>query len=358
MKRLICILTIFAILSISLSAGAENNDTSVTEGVSEENLNSESSNALQEVNGEESSEDAKEPTKRLEIDDFRDITTRNVNKIMSTGSYKITDVPSSSLKIPDMIPDNLTNKLENLLDDAPYSCAVYYIDLETGFEITYNADRWFGGASSIKAPFMMALLDKIERGKLSFDKEITYSYDRAGTVQISKDYDLGAKLSVRLLIEYLIYYSDNVAFSLLMNNACSLSEFRSYCKKNYGTDIYKDGLNQMNAIAPAKCLQDLYAKAKSGNEIYVWFVELLKQANENKFIRNGLPKDENGKYIYQVAHKYGMDINASNDMAIVYCGERPYALVVLTDYIGYNTQSFINKVSAAVYDIHKYIIEN
>lgn len=294
--------------------------------------------------------------KRLEIDDFRDITTANVERILSTESYKITSVNPETLRIPDTIPSALTSKLEKLLNDAPYACAMYYIDLETGYEITYNKDRWFGGASTIKAPFMMALLNKIEKGELSFDDTLTYSYDRTGTVQISKDYDLGAKLSIRLLIEYLIYYSDNVAFSLLLNQACTLSEFRSFCKENYGGDIYKSGINQLTASVVAKAFEDLYHKSKTGNEIYVWYVELLKQANENKFVRNGLPKDENGECIYEVAHKYGMDINASNDAAIVFCGERPYVLVVLTDYIGYNTQSFINKVSAAVYDIHCHII--
>ena len=119
----------------------------------------------------------------------------------------------------------------------------------------------------------MALLNKIEKGELSFDDTLTYSYDRTGTVQISKDYDLGAKLSIRLLIEYLIYYSDNVAFSLLLNQACSLSEFRSFCKSNYGGDIYKDGINQLTASVVAKAFEDLYHKSKTGNEIYVWYVE-------------------------------------------------------------------------------------
>ncbi|MBE6648625.1 MAG: serine hydrolase [Ruminococcaceae bacterium] len=320
--RLLCLLTVFATLVFSLGASAEEQPTQ---------------------------------PKRLEIDDFRDITTANVERILSTGSYKITDVPPETLTLPDNIPTDLTEKLEKILDDAPYSCAMYYIDLETGFEITYNAERWFGGASTIKAPFMMALLDKIERGEISFDDTLTYSYDRTGTVQISKDYELGAKLSIRLLIEYLIYYSDNVAFSLLLNQACKLGEFRSFCRNNYGGDIYKDGINQLNAKVVAKAFEDLYHKSKTGNEIYVWYVELLKQANENKFVRNGLPKDENGECIYEVAHKYGMDINASNDAAIVFCGERPYVLVVLTDYIGYNTQYFINRVSSAVYDIHLHI---
>ncbi len=322
--RLICLVAVFSILAFSFTASAEDETQ----------------------------------TKRLEIDRFRDITTENVNRILSSESYKITDVPSSSLKLPDSIPSELTDKLESLLNNSAYACAMHYIDLETGFEITYNEDRWFGGASTIKAPFMMSLLNKIEEGRLSFEHKLTYSYDRSGTVQISKDYDLGAKLSIRLLIEYLIYYSDNVAFSLLLNQACSLGEFRNFCKDNYGGDIYKDGINQLTANVVARAFEDLYHKSKTGNETYVWYIELLKQANENKFIRNGLPTDENGKYIYEVAHKYGMDINASNDAAIVFCGERPYVLVVLTDYIGYNTQTFINKVSAAVYDIHKYIISN
>ena len=58
--------------------------------------------------------------KRLEIDDFRDITTANVERILSTESYKITSVNPETLRIPDTIPSALTSKLEKLLNDAEH----------------------------------------------------------------------------------------------------------------------------------------------------------------------------------------------------------------------------------------------
>ena len=62
--------------------------------------------------------------------------------------------------------------------------------------------------------------------------------------------------------------------------------------------------------------------------------------------------------LYEVAHKYGMDIKSSNDAAIVYYGERPYVLVILTDYLLINTQSFMNRISSDVFKIHEYICDS
>ena len=81
--------------------------------------------------------------------------------------------------------------------------------------------------------------------------------------------------------------------------------------------------------------------------------ELLKKANANKFVKGGLPTDESGECIYEVAHKYGEDIKSLNDAAIVYYGDRPYVLVILTDYTGVYSQSFMNRISTDVYKIHQ-----
>lgn len=53
-----------------------------------------------------------------------------------------------------------------------------------------------------------------------------------------------------------------------------------------------------------------------------------------------------------------MDIKSSNDAAIVFYNDRPYVLVLLTDYLLINTQGFMNRVSADVFAIHEYICDS
>lgn len=270
-----------------------------------------------------------------------------------------TATADSGIKLPDVIDNKYLEAIKQRLDNAPYACALYYVDLETGLSVTYNPDRMFAGASLVKAEYLMMIFEMIENGEVSYDDLYTYTSanKRGGTTKIPQDFKYGDKLTLKQIIEYVVWHSDNTGFNMLQVYVCSLLKLRPWAKERYGTTFTYEGCNWLNARGVAECWKEIYQRYKAGDENYTWYVSLLLEANENKFVRGGLPKDENGEAIYQVAHKYGMDINASNDAAIVFYNDRPYFLCILTDYIGINTQSFMNKVSADVLALHEHICE-
>ena len=272
--------------------------------------------------------------------------------------------PAVTAELPEDIPGELLETLNKRLNNQTFACAMYYIDLTTGLTISYNADRQFAAASLIKAPYLMYILDMIAAGELSLDD--VHTYRRAyhyigGTGQIRYMED-GTQLTLRQIIEYIVYDSDNVAFKMLNNGydgVLSIPAFHDMAMRDYDAPYYSGTYgNVLTASGVGRMFAEIYARAERGDELYVWFVDMLKDANENKFVKGGLPTDENGECLYEVAHKYGMDIKSSNDSAIVFYNDRPYVLVLLTDYLLINTQGFMNRVSADVFAIHEYICDS
>ena len=272
--------------------------------------------------------------------------------------------PAVTAELPEDIPGELLETLNKRLNNQTFGCAMYYIDLTTGLTISYNADRQFAAASLIKAPYLMYILDMIAAGELSLDD--VHTYRRAyhyigGTGQIRYMED-GTQLTLRQIIEYIVYDSDNVAFKMLNNGydgVLSIPAFHDMAMRDYDAPYYSGTYgNVLTASGVGRMFAEIYARAERGDELYVWFVDMLKDANENKFVKGGLPTDENGECLYEVAHKYGMDIKSSNDAAIVFYNDRPYVLVLLTDYLLINTQGFMNRVSADVFAIHEYICDS
>lgn len=290
------------------------------------------------------------------------IKTQNENAFF-TVAYP---APAQGAGLPETIPQALLSKLENRLGAASFACAMYYVDLKTGFTISYNESRLFGAASLIKAPYLLYVFDMIEKGELSLDDTHTYKKNYhlfGGTGQVKNMPD-GSVLTLKEIIEYIVYYSDNTAFKMLYNTSgnaggvLSLMDFHDKANREfqapfinglYGTVLTAGGVGRMFC--------EIYGRSEE-SELFSWYVDLLKEANENVFIKNGIPTDEKGESLYVVAHKYGMDIKASNDAAIVLYGDRPYVLVVLTDYLlaGSNA-GFMAGVSSDIFKIHEYLCD-
>ncbi len=268
---------------------------------------------------------------------------------------------SEGIALPESIDPSLLETLNKRLNNQNFCCAMYYCDLKSGFTISYNAERLFGAASLVKAPYLLYIFEMIENGELSLDQEFTYKakiHKFGGTGSIKNMPD-GTKLTLREIIEHICIESDNSGFRMLYNltdGVLSLVNLHYKAKKDFDAPFISSTYgNVLNAGGVGRMFAEIYRRAESGDENFVWFVELLKKANVNKFVKGGLPTDANGKCLYEVAHKYGEDIKSLNDAAIVYYEDRPYVLVILTDYTGEYTQAFMNRISSDVYKIHKAI---
>lgn len=300
-------------------------------------------NSADEAGGAEAGAGAEEPAVGA------DAPAVGVDAPASAGGAK------GAIKLPRRIDEKHISAIKRKLDSAPYACAFYYVDLETGLSLVYNPDRMFAGASLIKAEYLMMVFELIEQGKVGYDNMYTYreANKRGGTTKIPLEHSFGDRLSLKEIIEYVVLHSDNTGYNMLQVYVRSYFDIFAWAKERYGTTFEYDGCNWLNARGVAECWKEIYARWKAGDENYLWYVSLLKEANENKFVKGGLPVDGSGEALYEVAHKYGMDINASDDAAIVFYKDRPYFLCILTDYIGINTKVFMNEVSAAVFEMHE-----
>ena len=278
---------------------------------------------------------------------------------------------------PETLPEKTLEALEKLCDSRLYAISFYYYDVTTGYTISYEADRTFRGASSIKLPYISYVFDLIDNEKVNFDDKITlYSSDiRNGTSEIrDKKFPAGTQFTVKQLIEYLMVNSDNTAFAML-NRTYTIGSFVTWANGKYGTNFYggrdRNGNsgNSMTAASAGRMLRLIYERAASGNENYKWLLEIMKTANKNTFVKSGL--SDNIAITWsskvtpdcEVSHKYGMDVYASNDVALVHYEDRPYILVILTDWVGtssdgsYWSEGDMRTVSYYIYQLHKYMVK-
>jgi beta-lactamase class A len=103
----------------------------------------------------------------------------------------------------------LTVKLQEAVKGFNGDVGVYVRNLKTNKFVAINADTIFPTASMVKIPIMIGTFDKISKGELKYDQEITYKdsldYDD-GIVGSLKD---GAKIEVNKVMMLMCTVSDN-----------------------------------------------------------------------------------------------------------------------------------------------------
>lgn len=105
--------------------------------------------------------------------------------------------------------DQLERELRTLLANFRGDAGLYVRNLRTGQTVAINADTLFPTASTIKIPIQCGLFDKIHKGELRYDQELTYRdslhYDD-GIVGSLRD---GAKLPLSYVVMLMETLSDN-----------------------------------------------------------------------------------------------------------------------------------------------------
>ena len=98
--------------------------------------------------------------------DILDDVSYDVSDYEVSGEAKLTvafptpaTVPGG-ITLPESIDSSLLETLNKRLNNQSFGCAMYYYDIKTGFSISYNAERLFGAASLIKAPYLLYILDR------------------------------------------------------------------------------------------------------------------------------------------------------------------------------------------------------
>lgn len=238
-----------------------------------------------------------------------------------------------------------------LTRDVTGHYSLYLEDLGSGANLGINEDEPYNGWSLLKVSVMVAVLKKIEQGRLSLDREIVLTeQDLKPHDVIPTDDRVGDRVAVRELITRLIRLSDNTA-------SFALARF-------FGADEFQEGLlamglppaprgrprNEIPHISPrqyANLLRSLYCGGYLKRPMCQVALALMADTLYDSQVGMGLPAG------IAVAHKVGFNAgrNEFHDCGIVFLPGRPYILCVMcTGSTREESDRVISTVSRQIYD--------
>jgi beta-lactamase class A len=216
--------------------------------------------------------------------------------------------------------------------------SVYFRDLKTGQEVIVNGEERFFPASLKKIPLMMKLYREAQSRPESLQEKrlLTGNQDfNVGAAIPPKSVPVyGKSYSQDELISYMVKYSDNISFQVLLN-ALGEEKFNKVF-----TDLklfYPDTVVSINDyITPFQFslfFRTLYNATYLSAEYSERALKLLSETDFNDGIVAGVPKG------VAVSHKFGVGVvnqqdgtarGELHDCGIVYQQDNPYLLCVMT----------------------------
>jgi len=216
---------------------------------------------------------------------------------------------------------------------------VAILDLSTGHTLLLNADEVLPTASSIKIAILAELYRQAQQGKLKLtDLYTLQSSDLVGGSGITNALTPGVtRLTLRDVATLMISVSDNSATNIVIDrvgmenvnallDSLNLSHIR--LRRNM-MDLKAASEGRENVASPREMmllLEALYRGKVLNKEMTADFFNLLSIHKES-YIPRELPED------LRVANKPGELEGVRNDSGIVFTGNRPYVISVMTTYL-------------------------
>lgn len=226
-----------------------------------------------------------------------------------------------------------------------YNASVSYEDLSLGFTYSYNINKVYYAASTIKALDGLYIYTKAANGELDLDQKIIYypRHKRAYSAGMAK-HIVGEGVTLRDLVKYAITVSDNAAHEMLVEYI-GKSNLRAFGKSLgatytlYGGDNF-GSITTTDALIYAKAINDFINNNKVlGEELQSYLISAAQ---------NGLNIGDS----ILAGHKYGEYSNYYHDYGIVY-DSHPYVIAIMTTE-GYRSdfQAVIRDINSKVYELH------
>jgi len=219
---------------------------------------------------------------------------------------------------------SLREYLHGLEEKYPESITIYYENINSGSNISVNKDLRLFPASLSKLVQAILIVNKVEKGILSFDQELKAlpEYISAGSGTLYQR--LGdAPLTVELLLKELLVNSDNTAQNIFRHQL----EFSDYVEFQNNTGL-QDLYNEKGFISAkeyTRIMRVLYTSNFLKPENSEKILDHMANSSFKDFLSQGIPKD------VVFAHKYGenKDYNIFADSGIVYVPGKPYMISVI-----------------------------
>jgi beta-lactamase class A len=250
----------------------------------------------------------------------------------------------------------LTHDVRKLAAGLAAPTAIEVFDLSTGYHMGWNSSASMPAASTIKIPVMVEVFLQLQAGRFDLQRrvELTASDKDYGSGDLC-DAPVGTMYPISVLIDKMIDVSDNTATNMLIrlvgrrsinSGMVDLGLRRTRLTQDIRTSDW--GIRQNLRTSPADLVRLLELMARrqlvdqwSSNEM----ISILEQDQFNTLIPEPLPID------VPIAHKTGSFFDTLNDAGIVYAGDAPYVIAVMTTSLRSQDagRRFIHTISRLAY---------
>jgi len=250
----------------------------------------------------------------------------------------------------------LVAEIERIANGLDGVMGVAIKDLTTGEEISFNAQLTFPTGSSIKIPVLIELYKQAAAGKYQLtDQRWVEGKDRTGGSGVLNLFGAHtSSLSLRDLAVLMIVLSDNTATNMLIEQTgmanvnatldeLGLRDMRLRRKMIDTAASARGDENTATPLAAIGLLEKLHRGEVVSQQLSQDVLQVLK-LRKNSAIPRLLPGN------VEIANKPGGIEGAACDWGIVYVPGRPYAIALMTNYIGEGADDALARISKLAYD--------
>lgn len=250
--------------------------------------------------------------------------------------------------------------------------SVAFFDARHKTEWSFEGDRWFHAASTIKVPVLLGVFAAIDKSRFTEYSRIhirnrflsvvdgsPYRIDDGRDATPEVHHAVGKTMQVRELARHMIVTSSNLATNLLID-IVGIEEIQHTLKElglDTGIEFFrgvednlaweKDINNRVTANGLVSALRMIGEGRAISEDASTHMLDILHGQEFKRGIPAGLPDDA------RVAHKTGEISTVAHDAGIVYLPDRePYVVVILTEWEAgrASRQETIADISRVVYE--------
>jgi len=345
-KLIVTIILIASLLCTSCAENVKNTETSSAAessvalfSVAESSVFSEESSVLSVFEdtsvaeiSEETTEDSSEEMPTLNLADI----TKEIASIKSASFNTNISAPQAAEAVA---------ALQKYLQNSGYG--YFYCDLEYNNYISYGCNKDFKTASTSKLPYIKYLCTLADNGQLDLNETMVYQpHHKTSGSGIMKDMATGRSFTIGKLMDYVLRYSDNVAYDMLIER---------YGLKDYLASVKALGVDYTTSNGYTNCTAAEIAALLYDTALYNGaHLSLMQNAGCNASYNYQIGAELKE---YKVLQKYGAmkpGNIAYHDIAVVYA-PHPYILVIYTtiDYDSAGKNTPFRKIARLTDDINK-----
>lgn len=225
----------------------------------------------------------------------------------------------------------MNNEIKKIMTNLPGKIGLYYQDLSTREAFGITEHEGFIAASVIKLPILIAVLNKIHKGELNKNDQVTMSaLDKVPGCGALRHMHNDLVVTISDLCHLMIVLSDNTATNILIrllgfdyiNQIFTEIDFKTTKLNRLLFDYEKHLQGIENYFSPleiGQLLEKIYKKTILTEELCDEVIDILKKQQINHKIPYLLPDH------IEIAHKTGEDEGITHDVGLIF-GKKPFIL--------------------------------